>query len=179
VVLRLEIGARFNVNASSANGVIGVVDLPADAKVSGGSQSGVTLAFAGMELVLVFGNADGLWDLSNLTLKYGGKMAGLDAADADGVLGIHAHAGNAFKCSTAKDTPIGPDVTATIRELRVQPFMTGSENGFGKAEICEEDKVPNNVVPIAVGAALAALVVLVLIMYLIGRRKHQRGYTTV
>ena len=37
----------------------------------------------------------------------------------------------------------------------------------------------NNVVPIAVGAALAVLVVIVLILYLVGRRKHQRGYETV
>jgi len=156
------------------------VDLPADAKVSGGSESGVTLSFdPAMSLTLVFGAADGAWDLSNLTLKYGTKTAKLNAEDANGVLGIHAHDGNAFKCSVAKDTQIGPDVVATIRELRVQPYMTGGENDFGKAEICEEDKVPNNVVPIAVGAALAALVVLVLIMYLIGRRKHQRGYTTV
>jgi hypothetical protein len=35
------------------------------------------------------------------------------------------------------------------------------------------------VVPIAVGAALAALVVVVLILYLIGRRKHQKGYQSV
>ena len=63
--------------------------------------------------------------------------------------------------------------------FQVQPFMTGSENDFGKAELCEADLRPNNIVPIAVGAALAALVVIVLVMYLIGRRRHQRGYQTV
>ena len=44
---------------------------------------------------------------------------------------------------------------------------------------CEEDKAANNVVPIAVGAALAILVIIVLVLYLIGRRKHQKGYQTV
>jgi len=64
--------------------------------------------------------------------------------------------------------------------LRVEPFLPANANGeFGTSEICEEDKIPNNVVPIAVGAALAGLVVLVLVMYLIGRRQHQRGYQTV
>ena len=63
---------------------------------------------------------------------------------------------------------------------QVEPFLPANANGeFGTSEICEEDKIPNNVVPIAVGAALAGLVVLVLVMYLIGRRQHQRGYQTV
>jgi lysosomal-associated membrane protein 1/2 len=42
------------------------------------------------------------------------------------------------------------------------------------------DYQPNDIVPIAVGVALAALVVLVLVAYLYGRRKsRQRGYQSV
>jgi hypothetical protein len=42
------------------------------------------------------------------------------------------------------------------------------------------DYRPNDIVPIAVGVALALLVVTVLISYLVGRRRHrQRGYQSV
>jgi hypothetical protein len=45
---------------------------------------------------------------------------------------------------------------------------------------CSADTKTNSVVPIAVGAALAALVVIVLIAYLIGRkRSRQSGYEQV
>lgn len=71
------------------------------------------------------------------------------------------------------------NVTVSTVDLRIQPYMTSESDGFGLMERCDADKITNNVVPIAVGAALAALVVIVLIMYLIGRRKHQRGYQTV
>ena len=53
---------------------------------------------------------------------------------------------------------------------------------------CKEDKPktpppptskPNNIVPIAVGCALAGLVLIVLIAYVIGRRKSHSGYEKV
>jgi len=50
--------------------------------------------------------------------------------------------------------------------------------GFRTAMDCTYE--PNDVVPIAVGVALAILVVVVLIAYVIGRRKNrQRGYQSV
>lgn len=44
---------------------------------------------------------------------------------------------------------------------------------------CPKDNDTNSIVPIAVGAALAALVVIVLIAYLIGRRRRNKGYESV
>ena len=45
---------------------------------------------------------------------------------------------------------------------------------------CSADEDTSSVVPIAVGAALAGLVVIVLIAYLIGRRRsRQTGYESV
>jgi len=46
--------------------------------------------------------------------------------------------------------------------------------------VCPADvKKTNTIVPIAVGAALAGLVVIVLIAYLIGRRRNRKGYESV
>jgi lysosomal-associated membrane protein 1/2 len=52
---------------------------------------------------------------------------------------------------------------------------------FFSAVDCAADKViTSDIVPIAVGCALAALVVVVLVAYLIGRRRaRQRGYQSV
>jgi len=47
------------------------------------------------------------------------------------------------------------------------------------ANPCPEDSRISNIVPIAVGAALAGLVVIVLVAYLIGRRRTKRGYESV
>lgn len=50
---------------------------------------------------------------------------------------------------------------------------------------CKKDHPPkkpddnNDIVPIAVGCALAGLVLIVLIAYVIGRRKSHRGYEKV
>ena len=44
---------------------------------------------------------------------------------------------------------------------------------------CSTDAKTNSIVPIAVGAALAGLVVIVLIAYLIGRRRNRKGYESV
>ena len=44
---------------------------------------------------------------------------------------------------------------------------------------CSADEKTNSIVPIAVGAALAGLVVIVLIAYLIGRRRNRKGYESV
>lgn len=56
---------------------------------------------------------------------------------------------------------------------------------FADLQECAKDKPTpkpksdDNIVPIAVGCALAGLVLIVLIAYIIGRRKSQRGYEKV
>merc|ERR1711915_1155087 len=127
-----------------------------NAVVSDGTTSSVKLTFDSMTLTLTFASADDKWDLSNITLKYpvDGKQQVVEKSskDADGILGIHAHLDNAFSCKAE----MNDDVVVTVVGLKVQPYLSSkSDNSYGKAEICEEDKIPNNVVPIAVGAALA------------------------
>jgi len=43
---------------------------------------------------------------------------------------------------------------------------------------CKDDRI-SNLVPIIVGAALGALILIVLIAYLIGRKRSRRGYEQV
>ncbi|GIY63478.1 uncharacterized protein CEXT_620141 [Caerostris extrusa] len=51
---------------------------------------------------------------------------------------------------------------------------------FNTAEECEADDTISDIIPIAVACALASLIIIVLIAYLVGRRRRdQKGYTSV
>ncbi|KAJ6597371.1 Lysosome-associated membrane glycoprotein 1 [Pseudolycoriella hygida] len=69
--------------------------------------------------------------------------------------------------------------TATISHVQLEAFHTQNTNTFSTARDCEAIDTPD-IVPIAVGCALAGLVVVVLIAYLVGRRRAQaRGYLSM
>nr|XP_033327066.1 lysosome-associated membrane glycoprotein 1-like [Megalopta genalis] len=74
---------------------------------------------------------------------------------------------------TSKDTGI-----IRILGLQFQAFKTDNSTNFGLAKDCEF--VTPDIIPIAVGCALALLVIGVLITYLVGRRRNQtRGYLSM
>lgn len=65
-----------------------------------------------------------------------------------------------------------------VTNLQFQAFRGDNTTVFGLAKDCSFDTP--DIVPITVGCALAALVVIVLIAYLIGRRRSQaRGYLSM
>merc|ERR1712071_642727 len=65
-----------------------------------------------------------------------------------------------------------------LSKVQMEAYRTQTDDKFNSAVDCAADGVvTSDIVPIAVGCALAALVVVVLIAYLIGRRRaRQRGY---
>lgn len=89
--------------------------------------------------------------------------------------------GNYYLCNS-NTTLLGTDaVTLTASNLKYKAFNGDTSALFTKtATECAADEDTSSVVPIAVGAALAGLVIIVLIAYLIGRRKsRQLGYESV
>lgn len=79
---------------------------------------------------------------------------------------------------TAKDSKV-VDVNATIAHVQFEAFHKQDTHQFSTARDCEAIDTPD-IVPIAVGCALAGLVVVVLIAYLVGRRRAQaRGYLSM
>ncbi|XP_049269929.1 lysosome-associated membrane glycoprotein 1-like [Rhipicephalus sanguineus] len=87
-----------------------------------------------------------------------------------------------YHCKVDQPVYIGANVTLDVLSVQLQAFRnTTSEAAgqFGDAVECSAGDI-SNIVPIAVGSALAALVIIVLIAYLIGRSKsRQKGYQSV
>lgn len=93
------------------------------------------------------------------------------------------HLGKSYKCF-AQRTLKNNDAKDGAQQLKiassqVEAFRNTTNHNFSPSEECSLDGV-TDIVPIAVGATLAGLVVIVLIAYLIGRRRSRaRGYQSV
>ncbi|KAI5629553.1 lysosome-associated membrane glycoprotein 1 precursor [Silurus asotus] len=85
--------------------------------------------------------------------------------------------GRSYMCSVEEVLPVGTNFSLNTFELQVQPFDVRN-NEFGPADVCRMQK-DNMLVPIIVGACLAGLVLIVLIAYLIGRKRSHAGYQTI
>jgi lysosomal-associated membrane protein 1/2 len=72
------------------------------------------------------------------------------------------------------------NATFVIAHVQLEAFNTKKNNNqFATAKDCDAIDTPD-IVPIAVGCALAGLIVIVLIAYLVGRRRAQaRGYLSM
>jgi lysosomal-associated membrane protein 1/2 len=69
-----------------------------------------------------------------------------------------------------------------ITNLKIQPFVDDSQpfKDYDAEDVCKADVDKNsNLIPIIVGACLGLLVVIVLVAYLIGRRRSHNGYHSV
>ncbi|KZS09758.1 putative Lysosome-associated membrane glycoprotein 1 [Daphnia magna] len=93
---------------------------------------------------------------------------------------------NSYRCNSQESIELnvqksGNSATIHMAHLQMEAFRTSVNDKFSTAIDCPADKVvTSDIVPIAVGCALAALVVVVLVAYLIGRRRaRQRGYQSV
>ncbi|XP_072513508.1 lysosome-associated membrane glycoprotein 1a [Salminus brasiliensis] len=85
--------------------------------------------------------------------------------------------GRSYMCRSEQILPVVNAFSLNTFSLQVQPFGV-SGNQFGSAEECQMDR-DNMLIPIIVGAALAGLVLIVLIAYLIGRKRSHAGYQTI
>ncbi|XP_052017990.1 lysosome-associated membrane glycoprotein 1 isoform X2 [Apodemus sylvaticus] len=90
---------------------------------------------------------------------------------------LQATVGNSYKCSTEERIYVSKALSLNVFSVQVQAFKVESDR-FGSVEECVQDG-NNMLIPIAVGGALAGLVLIVLIAYLIGRKRSHAGYQTI
>ncbi|XP_063809188.1 lysosome-associated membrane glycoprotein 1 [Pseudophryne corroboree] len=90
---------------------------------------------------------------------------------------LQATTHKSYKCNSKQHLQIASNFAIDTYSLQVQAFDI-DENKFGPAVECAEDQ-NGMLVPIVVGACLAGLVLIVLIAYLIGRKRSHAGYQTI
>ncbi|XP_062819975.1 lysosome-associated membrane glycoprotein 2 isoform X2 [Anolis carolinensis] len=88
-----------------------------------------------------------------------------------------ATVGSSYMCRKEETLAVTPGYKLNIFDLKVQPFDV-KDNQYATAQECllDDDAV---LIPIVVGAALAALIVMIVVAYVIGRRKSYAGYQTL
>ncbi|NXU56637.1 LAMP1 protein, partial [Turnix velox] len=90
---------------------------------------------------------------------------------------LRASVGNSYKCSAEENLQVTDKALVNVFNVQVQVFKIDGDK-FGAVEECQLDE-NNMLIPIIVGAALAGLVLIVLIAYLIGRKRSHAGYQTI
>lgn len=85
--------------------------------------------------------------------------------------------GRSYMCNAEQTLAVVPTFSLNTFRVQVQPFEV-TTNQFATAEECQIDQT-QMLIPIIVGAALAGLVLIVLIAYLIGRKRSHAGYQTI
>ncbi|KAI8498980.1 Lysosome-associated membrane glycoprotein 1 [Branchiostoma belcheri] len=181
-----EGSAKWNVPANPAvSGTCGndtsVLTLTYD-----GTASNITITFtrSGANGLL---QDDGKFMASAITVVYTETSARFPDTNSSDVVrsvsstnltAFEGSVGSSYKCMAEQDVTLSDTVMLIATDVQVQPFGL-TDNNFDTAEECPADNEISNIVPIAVGCALAGLVVIVLIAYLIGRRKSHKGYQQV
>ncbi|KAL8190048.1 UNVERIFIED_CONTAM: hypothetical protein K2H54_038408 [Gekko kuhli] len=90
---------------------------------------------------------------------------------------LKATVGKSFKCVAEETIWISDRASVNVFDVQIQAFKFEGDK-FGAVEECQLDE-NNMLIPIIVGAALAGLVLIVLIAYLIGRKRSHAGYQTI
>lgn len=90
---------------------------------------------------------------------------------------LQATMGNSYKCNAEEHIWVTEAFSVNVFKVWVQAFQVEGDK-FGSVEECQLDE-NNMLIPIAVGGALAGLVLIVLIAYLIGRKRSHAGYQTI
>uniref|UniRef100_F6SWJ9 Lysosome-associated membrane glycoprotein 1 n=2 Tax=Ciona intestinalis TaxID=7719 RepID=F6SWJ9_CIOIN len=80
-----------------------------------------------------------------------------------------------YMCASGIEVKMSNNITMVLEYVQFQAFKI--DNGkYGIAQICGGDIGNNVIIPIAVGCALGGLIIIVIIAYLIGRRRMKHRY---
>ena len=79
------------------------------------------------------------------------------------------------KAETTSDVSLVADRKAkvTFKDVQIDAFRSAADT-HKSLTVCAADEDVNDMIPIAVGAALLALVAIVMVAYFIGRRRSRR-----
>ncbi|XP_061194379.1 lysosome-associated membrane glycoprotein 1-like [Saccostrea echinata] len=99
-----------------------------------------------------------------------------DSVLAANLTQLTTDATNSYLCNKDTTFDLQHGFSMVTKDLRYQAFKVNTTD-FDDATECEGDTKTDSIVPIAVGAALAGLVLLVLVAYVFGRRRSRSEYS--
>ncbi|KAK2853881.1 hypothetical protein Q5P01_006542 [Channa striata] len=138
------------------------------------SQGGTTT----LNFTFTLNSTSNKYHLSGITLlaKWDDMTAPFSASNTS-LNYMRSTLGRSYMCNAEQTLDVVPAFSLNTFRLQVQPFGV-TTNNFATAEECQLDQ-DQMLIPIIVGAALAGLVLIVLIAYLIGRKRSHAGYQTI
>jgi len=158
----------------------------------------ITLTWGKNSATFVFESTKSMWNISSYTATLvldGSDFKNTSLFDKEMTLQINlaltpveVAVNHSYKCISHLDSSTQASidgieydntVLADMDGMQIQAFnMIANEPDFVDATHCTADET-SDIVPIAVGCALAGLVVIVLIAYLVGRRRRSAAYQSV
>ncbi|XP_009887577.1 PREDICTED: lysosome-associated membrane glycoprotein 2 [Charadrius vociferus] len=113
----------------------------------------------------------------NVTLLNRLNGSVISSADNNNFSKWDAYLGSSYMCRKEQTLEVNEDLQIHTFNLWIQPFLV-KENKFSTAQECSLDD-DSILIPIVVGAALAGLIAIIVVAYIIGRRKSYAGYQTL
>lgn len=187
VCLLAQMGLQLNVTyTDQSNKTVGeVVNVNPDLTSSSGSCQGnsATLILTQeqtttLTLSFTLNSTSNRYHLSAVSLVANWPdLPGNFSASNDSLNYLRSSLGHSYMCNAEQTLVILSTFSINTFRLQVQPFGVTTTQ-FASAEECQVDQ-DQMLIPIIVGAALAGLVLIVLIAYLIGRKRSHAGYQTI
>ncbi|XP_025832664.1 lysosome-associated membrane glycoprotein 1 isoform X2 [Agrilus planipennis] len=141
-------------------------------------------------LIIEFEESKDKYQVKQIKVNINPKITFADYNGTEPIVLIYNHthfttsSSKSYKCDKEQTLNLTENSNVTVGYLHIwhtqfQAFHNSSSQEFESAEDCEPIST-SDVVPLAVGCALAALVIIVLVAYLIGRKRAQaRGYLSM
>lgn len=189
VCLKAKMGLQLNISFPSASlntPVQNVVNINPNETSSSGScgKESATLQLNSGEgkteltFKFVLNTTSNIYHLSSLSISaIWPDMKKPFFAQNDSLDYLRGTLGFSYMCRSAQILEVSQRFSLNTYLLHVQPFgVTGDQFGSALECLMDEDDL---LIPIVVGAALAGLVLIVLLAYLIGRKRSHAGYQTI
>lgn len=188
VCLKANMGLQINITFTSASlntTTQAVVNINPNETSSSGScdkESATLILNSGQKTELTFtfflNTTSGKYHLNGVSISATWPdMKERFSAHNDSLDYLSGRLGFSYMCRSEQILEVSHDFSLNTYLLHVQPFgLTGDKFGSALECLLDEDDL---VIPIVVGAALAGLVLVVLLAYLIGRKRNHAGYQTI
>ncbi|KFP23810.1 Lysosome-associated membrane glycoprotein 2, partial [Colius striatus] len=113
----------------------------------------------------------------NVTLLNRLNGSVISHADNNNISQWDAFLGSSYMCNKEQTLEVNENLQINTFNLWIQPFRV-TANTFSTAQECSLDD-DSILIPVVVGAALAGLIAIIVVAYIIGRRKSYAGYQTL